>query len=209
MAARSIARPASNEAVPSGGLPSNAPRSAMSAKRIVPADIARGDLLPGREHGEPRACLESVDAQTPRPCPDRRSVAGPVILAEAIADQRGGEIEVACRKGVIDGALDGVVRLVPLGGSPVEGGHQLGLADRELSLEEVPQERVVAVRPAVLVHQQGRACKLTQDIGRPCPIRHDIAERRGQSLEDRRAGQERDLGRRSGARAPRTAGSRR
>ena len=84
---------------------------------------------------------------------------------------------------------------VPGGGTPVEGGHLVRLADRELPLEEVAQERVVAVRPAVFVHQQGRACELPQDIGRPVLIRHDIAQRRGQLVEDRRAGQERDLGR--------------
>ena len=72
-------------------------------------------------------------------------MAGPVILDEAVADQRGDEIRVACGKGVIDGALDGVVRLVPLRGSPVEGGHPLGFADCEFSLKEVAQERVVAV----------------------------------------------------------------
>ena len=64
MAARSIARPASKEAVPSGGLPSNAPRSATSAKRTVRGDIARGDLLPGRQDGEPWARLEGVGAET-------------------------------------------------------------------------------------------------------------------------------------------------
>ena len=136
-----------------------------------------------------------VRAQAPGPCSDRRTVAGPVKLDEAVADQRGDEVGVACREGVIDGALDGVVRLVPRRGSPVEGGHPLRLADRELPLEEVAQERVVAVRPAVVVHQQGRACELPQDIGRPVSIRHDIAQRRGQLVEDRRAGQERDLGR--------------
>ena len=77
----------------------------------------------------------------------------------------------------------------------MEGGHLIRLADRELTLEEVAQERVIAVRPAVVVHQQGRACKVPQDIGRALLIRHDIAQRRGQLVEDRRAGQERDLGR--------------
>ena len=72
-------------------------------------------------------------------------MAGPVQRDEAIADERGDEVEVARRERVIDGALDGVVRLVPRRGSPVEGGHPLRLADRELTLEEVAQERVVAV----------------------------------------------------------------
>ena len=145
MPARSIARPASNEAVPSGGRPSNVPRSATSANRIVAGDIARGDLLPGCQHGQPGACLERVDTQAPGPGSDRRPMAGPVKLDEAVADQRGGEVRVACREGVIDGAIDGVIRLVPRRGSPMEGGHQVGLADRELPLEEVAQERVVAV----------------------------------------------------------------
>ncbi len=73
--------------------------------------------------------------------------------------------------------------------------NDLRFADREFPLEEVAQEGVVAVRPAVVVDQQRRACKLPQDFGRPVPIRHDIAQRRGQIVEDRRPGQERDLGR--------------
>ena len=106
-------------------------------------------------------------------------MAGPVVSDEAVADQRRDEVGVACRERVIDGALDGVVRLVPRGGSPVEDSHPLRLADREFPLKEVAQERVVAVRPPVVVHQQGRPCKVTQDIGRPWSISHEIAKRRG------------------------------
>ncbi len=110
MPARSIARPASNEAVPSGGRPSNAPRSATSAKRIVaatsPAAIS-SQAASTASHG--RASRAS-DANTPGPCSDRRTVAGPVESDEAVADQRGDEVGVACREGVVDGALDGVVR---------------------------------------------------------------------------------------------------
>ena len=157
--------------------------------------IARGDLLPGRQHGQPRARLQDVRTQTPGPCSDRRTVAGPVIVDEAVADQRGDEVGVVRREGVVDGALDGVARLIPRGSSPVQGRHPIRLADRELTLEEVAEERVVAVRPPVVVHKQGRSCKLPQDIGRPLTICHDIAQRRGQLAEDRGAGHERDLGR--------------
>ncbi len=122
-------------------------------------------------------------------------MAGPVELYEAVADQRGHQVRVASGEGVVDGPLEGMVRLVPARGSTVEGRHPLRLADRELALEEVAQQRVVSVRPAVVVHEQRRACQVTQDIGRPVLIRHDIAQRRGQLLEDRCAGHERDLGR--------------
>ena len=64
---------------------------------------------------------------------------------EAVADERGDEVGVARRERVVDGALEGVVRLVPRRGSPVVGGHQFRLADHELTLEEVAQESVVAV----------------------------------------------------------------
>ena len=84
-------------------------------------------------------------------------MAGPVKLTEAVADQRGDEVRVLCREGVIDGVLDGVVRLVPSGSTPVECGQHLRFADREFPLEEVTKEGVVAVRPAVFVDQQGRA----------------------------------------------------
>ena len=88
-----------------------------------------------------------------------------MIQAKAIADERRGELEIARREGVIDGGLEGVVRLVPGGRSPVQRGHALWLANRELTSEELPQERVVAIRSAVIVDQQGRLCKPLQGIG--------------------------------------------
>ena len=174
-----------------------------------PGDIARGELLPGGQHGEPWACHERIGAETRSPSPDRRSTAGPVEQLPAVAHERGGEVEIARGERVIDGRLVCVVRLVPGRGSPMEGGHRLGLAGRELAPEEVAQERVVAIRPAVVVHQQGRLCKLPQDRGRSPSLDDGIAERRGQPLEDRGAGQELDLGLGAAARGPRTAGSRR
>ena len=73
-------------------------------------------------------------------------------LDEAIAYQRRDEVGVPCREGVIDCAVDGVVRAVPRRGSPVEGGHQVRLADGEFPLEEIAQERVVAICAAVVIH---------------------------------------------------------
>ena len=103
-------------------------RSTLGDVRIAHRrpDIARGHLLPGREHCEPWACHEGGGTETHRPRPDRRSTAGPVIQAKAVADERGGELEITRCERVIDGGLDGVVRLVPGGRSPVEGGHDDG-----------------------------------------------------------------------------------
>ncbi len=64
---------------------------------------------------------------------------------EAVADQGRDKVGVARCERVVDGALDGVVRLVPRGSSPVEDRHLLRLADREFTLKEVAQEGVVAV----------------------------------------------------------------
>ena len=112
----------------------------------------------------------------------------------AVAHERGGEVEIARGERVIDGRLVCEVRLIPGRGSPMEGRHRLGLAGRELALEEVAQECVIAIRPAVVVHQEGRLCKLPQDRGRSPSLDDGIAERRGQPLDDRGAGQELDLG---------------
>ena len=43
---------------------------------------------------------------------------GPVVLDEALADQRGNEVGVACCECVVDGALDRLIPLVPRSGTP-------------------------------------------------------------------------------------------
>ncbi len=112
----------------------------------------------------------------------------------ALAHERGGEVEIARRERVIDGGLDRVVCPVPGSGAQMEGRQLVGLAGRELALQEVAQQRMVAIRPAVVVDQQGRACQLPQDHGRTTSIHDRVAERRRQTLEDRCAGHEDDLG---------------
>lgn len=117
-----------------------------------------------------------------------------MIAIPALAHEGGGEVEIARRERVIDGRLDRIVRPVPGRGSQMEGRQLVGLAGRELALQEVPQQGVVAKRPSVVVDQQGRACELRQDAARASSTDHRVAERRRQSLEDRCAGHEFDLG---------------
>ena len=134
--------------------------------------------------------------KTPGPGSDRRSMAGPVILDEAVADQRGDEVGVARREGVIDGALDGVVRLIPRRGSAMEG--------RPPARARAPRARAAGSRagacgsgmtrrsrPSAASSVQGR-CRTSVDPCRSATASHSGA---GSSLEDRRARQERDLGR--------------
>ena len=150
------------------------PRSAPSPA-TSPAAIS-SQAARTASHGRPRERRRRNAWPTPGSSLDGRTSG---IGDEAVADQRGDEVEVARGERVIDGALDGVVRLVPGGGSPMEGGHQLGLADRELAPEEVAQERVVAIRPAVVVHQQGRAAQAAAGhrSTRVAPPRHRRAAR--------------------------------
>ena len=106
MAARSIARPDSNEAVPSGGRPSNVPRSAMSAIAHRRRDVARRELLPGRQDGEPRALLERVVAEPPQPTPGSSRGGRTSDTGHAPADDGRGKVEVAGRERVVDGGVD-------------------------------------------------------------------------------------------------------
>ena len=153
-------------------------------------EVAQSDLLPGRQDGEPRTLQERVVVEPPQPPLHRGASAGPVIAEHPPADGGGDEVEVASGERMLNREVEGAGLRVPDRGPPMQPGNPPGLARRELALEEVAQEGVVAIRPPVLVHEEGRTGEPRQELGRPVPLRHEVAERSGEPFEDRRARQE-------------------
>ena len=127
-------------------------------------DVARREFLPRAQDGEPRTLLERAVAEASDPRLHRDAARGPVIAAEAGAHQGGGMVEVAGREGVCDGLVEVACLLVPPGRSTVQRRGSARLTRLELVLQELPQQRVIAVPPAVLVDQDGRARKVGEQL---------------------------------------------
>ena len=78
-----------------------------------------------------------------------------MVATEAGADQDGGMVEIAGREGMTDRRVKVAGLLVPSRRSTVQLRGRSRLTRLELVLQELPQQRVIAVRPAVLVDQDG------------------------------------------------------
>ncbi len=155
-------------------------------------EVARREFLPRPQDGEPRALLERVVAEASDPRLHGDATRGPVVATEAGAHQGGGMVEVVGREGVGDRQVEVPRVLVPSGRSIVQHRGSPRLTRLELVLQELPQQRVIAVRPAVLVDQDGRAREVGEQLARPGLARDRIADRPVEPLQDRRPGQEVD-----------------
>ena len=76
-------------------------------------DVARCELLPGRQDRKPRPLPEYVIAEPPQPGASRRPAAGPVIAEDALAGDGGRKVRVAGLERVFDGGVEGPVLDVP------------------------------------------------------------------------------------------------
>ncbi len=101
-------------------------------------------------------------------------------------------VEVVGREGVGHRQVEITDVLVPPGRSSVQHRGGTRLTRLEFVLQELPQQRVVAVRPAVLVDQEGGAREVGEQLTRPDRPRDRIADRPVELLQDRRSGQEVD-----------------
>jgi hypothetical protein len=89
----------------------------------------------------------------------------------------------------------------------VEKRDHLGFHSRQLTLEEVREQRVVPEPLALRIkrdQEQVRALELLEDLCRPAPVRDGVTQRAAQPIEDRRAEKKRaELGRLAGEQLPR------
>ena len=94
---------------------------------------------------------------------------------------------------MFEGQPGDVVGLVPVGGSQVELGDELGLAVAELAEEELPEEAVIAepLPSTVQRHQEEmRSSQILELLLGVGVSEHGVAQRAGELIEDRRAAQE-------------------
>ena len=104
---------------------------------------------------------------------------------------------VASRLGVLDGRLRPAVRLEPDGRPRMERRDHFGFPPSELGMQELSEQLVVAVPLAVAVkgdYQEVVAVQLFEYPARAAGVENSVAERTAQTVEDRRAGEERHLG---------------
>ena len=110
--------------------------------------------------------------------------------------ERARRFEVARGERVLYGPVLHPVRRAPRCRAGVELRHQVGLAPRELGLEQVAEEVVVPVPAAAVVErddEQVRVLELCQRLGRVGAVEDRIAQRRGHPVEHRGPREELDV----------------
>jgi hypothetical protein len=113
-------------------------------------------------------------------------------------DEARDHVHVPRRGRVPPGVVDGAVHLAPRRGPAVERRDELGLAPSELGAKRLAEEMVVSVPTAVPVERNDEQRRLLECLeprrGIPHPAHDDVAQRSAHRLEDRRSGQEADVG---------------
>src|SRR5215212_324278 len=103
-------------------------------------------------------------------------------------DQQPRALVVSGRDGLPDRPLEVASTLQPHARPFAQGGHQVGLAARELVEQQLGEEMVVAVPLSLLVqrnHEQVGAGELAQESARTLPTRDRIAQRASHRPQDR------------------------
>ena len=209
--ARNMARAESNEAEPSAGTRSNDAASTIAAHRSASAVCPAEHRHPAGEHGQRGVLRDGRVAERRQPTLHGGDVAGLVGRQDQRRHQLDAAVPLVGVQQVLDRHRRGSVRLVPVGGTQVQLGDDVGLDPTKLTEQELSEQAVVAVPlppPVERDQEQARRLELAQPLLSAWFSDHGVAQRSTQLIEHRRAPQEPLVARRAAAAAPRGTGSR-
>ena len=163
---------------------------ARRGKRGIAFSVASEEVHRPRLHdAKPAIRGDRRRAERIEPAGERRHPAPLDFLQVVPADDVCREVAIAGLDRVADGSVRIARAVVPRGGPPVQDGQAAGLPPRELHLEEIREQRVVAVDLAPIVEggdEHVRPFKRGQPLRRSGLFGQGVGKRPGDRVDDRR-----------------------
>ena len=157
--------------------------------RIALGVAAQEVHRPGLDDAEPTIRRDGGGTESVQPTGEGRHPSPLDRLEVVPANDVGREVEIAGLDRVANGAVGIAGAVVPIGGTPVQHGQATWLPPRELQLEQVRQQRVVAVHLAPIVErgdEHVRPFERGQPLRRPGLLGQRVRERAGDRVDDGR-----------------------
>ena len=176
------------ELAPSGIAPPRRPARRRKG-RIALGVTAQEVHRPGLDDAEPTIRRDGGRTESVQPTGERRHPSPLDRLEVVPAHDVGREVGIAGLDRVANGAVRIAGAVVPIGGTPVQDGQATWLPPRELQLEQVRQQRVVAVYLAPIVERGDEHVgpfERGQPLRRPGLLGQRVGERARDRVDDGR-----------------------